>query len=156
MPYKQDIVEALSNSDALTRQIGACNTVVRSQDGKLYGFNTDVAGIVAPLEQRMTLQGAKILLVGAGGVARAAAFGLKNKGAEVFIVNRTAEKGQALARQAKAKYLKRADVAKLSFDVIINATPLGMGANGNRRWKKRNSTRNTCSTWCMCRRRRSW
>src|SRR5271165_7052088 len=129
MPYKQDIVEELSNSDPLTRQIGACNTLVRAQDGKLYGFNTDVAGIVVPLEQRMTLQGAKILVIGAGGVARAAAFGLKNKGAEVFIVNRTAEKGQALPRQAKAKYLKRADVAKMSFDVIINATPLGMGAN---------------------------
>ena len=129
MPYKQDITEVLSNSDALTRQIGACNTVVRAQDGKLYGFNTDVAGIVVPLEQRMTLPGAKILVVGAGGVARAAAFGLKNKGAEVFITNRTAENGQTLARQAKAKYMKRADVAKSSFDVIINATPLGMGSN---------------------------
>ena len=129
MPYKQEIVEALSNSDPLTRQIGACNTVVRGQDGKLYGFNTDVAGVVVPLEQRMTLQGAKILVVGAGGVARAAVFGLKNKGAEVFIVNRTPEKGQALAKLTKAKYLKRTDLAKMDFDVIINATPLGMGAN---------------------------
>jgi 3-dehydroquinate dehydratase / shikimate dehydrogenase len=129
MPYKQQIVEVLANSDELTKQIGACNTVVRAQDGKLYGFNTDVAGIVVPLEQRMTLQGAKILIVGAGGVARAAAFGLKNKGAEVFITNRTAEKGQTLARQSKTKYMKRADVAKASFDVIINATPLGMGTN---------------------------
>ena len=129
MPYKQDIVEMLSNSDALTRQIGACNTVVRAQDGKLYGFNTDVAGVVVPLEQRMTLQVAKILIVGAGGVARAAVFGLKNKGAEVFITNRTPEHGQTLARQAKAKYMKRADVAKSSFDVIINATPVGMGSN---------------------------
>jgi 3-dehydroquinate dehydratase/shikimate dehydrogenase len=129
LPYKQDIVGVLSNSDALTRQIGACNTVVRAQDGKLYGFNTDVAGVVVPLEQRMTLQDAKILIVGAGGVARAAAFGLKNKGAAVFITNRTPEHGQTLARQAKAKYMKRADVAKSSFDVIINATPVGMGGN---------------------------
>ena len=129
IPYKRDITEVLSNSDALTRQIGACNTVVRAQDGKLYGFNTDVAGVVVPLEQRMTLQGAKILVVGAGGVARAAAFGLKNKGAEVFITNRTAENGQTLARQAKAKYMKRTEVVKSSFDVIINATPLGMGSN---------------------------
>ena len=129
MPYKQNIVESLSNSDALTKQVGACNTVVRSQDAKLYGFNTDVAGVVVPLEQRITLQGAKILVVGAGGVARAAVFGLKNKGAEVFIVNRTPEKGQALAKQTKAKYVKRAELAKMSFDVIINATPLGMGSN---------------------------
>ena len=67
--------------------------------------------------------------MGAGGAARAAVFGLKNKGAEVFVTNRTAEKGQTLARQAKAKYMKRADVAKSSFDVIINATPVGMGSN---------------------------
>ncbi len=129
MPYKQDIVDALDNSDALTKQIGACNTVVRAADGKLYGFNTDVAGVVVPLEQRMHLAGARILIVGAGGVARAAAFGLKNKGAEVFLTNRTAEKGQTLARQAKVKYLKRAEVAKQSFDVIINATPVGMNGN---------------------------
>jgi 3-dehydroquinate dehydratase/shikimate dehydrogenase len=129
MPYKEDIVEALSNSDPLTRQIGACNTIVRSQDGKLYGFNTDVAGIVVPLEQRIDLAGARILIVGAGGVARAAAFGLKAKGAEVFLVNRTPEKAQALARAAKAKTVKRADLVKLEFDVIINATPVGMGSN---------------------------
>jgi 3-dehydroquinate dehydratase/shikimate dehydrogenase len=126
MPYKQEMVAALSNCDALTRQIGACNTVVRSQDGKLYGFNTDVAGIVVPLEQRLTLNGAKVLIVGAGGAARAAAFGLKNKGAEVFITNRTPEHAQTLARQSKSKYMKRTDVAKSSFDVIINATPVGM------------------------------
>ena len=129
MPYKQDIVEALENSDALTRQIGACNTLVRSLDGKLYGFNTDVAGIVIPLEQRLHLAESRILILGAGGAARAAAFGLKAKGAEVFITNRTPERGQVLARQAKAKYLKRADIAKTSFDVIINATPVGMGSN---------------------------
>ena len=127
MPYKQDILDVLENSDALTRQIGACNTVVRGAGGQLYGFNTDVAGIVVPLEQRMRLAGARVLIVGAGGAARAAAFGLKARGAEVLITNRTAEKGQTLARQSKAKYLKRAELVKQQFDVIINATPLGMG-----------------------------
>jgi 3-dehydroquinate dehydratase/shikimate dehydrogenase len=126
MPYKQEILPVLENSDPLTRQIGACNTVVRGADGKLYGFNTDVAGVIVPLEQRMTLAGARVLIVGAGGVARAAAFGLKAKGADVFITNRTVEKGQALARQSKTKYMKRADVAKQQFDVMINATPVGM------------------------------
>lgn len=129
MPYKQEILEALQNSDPLTKQIGACNTVVRGAGGQLYGFNTDVAGIVVPLEQRMHLAGARILIVGAGGAARAGAFGLKAKGAEVFLTNRTPEKAQALARQTKAKYLKRAEVAKQQFDVIINATPLGMNGS---------------------------
>ena len=130
MPYKEEIVEALSNSDPLTRQIGACNTVVRSQEGKLYGFNTDVAGIVGPLEQRMQLAGKRILVVGAGGAARAAVFGLKARNAEVFVVNRTPERAQALARQAKAKYVKRVDLVKLEFDVIVNATPVGMNGKG--------------------------
>jgi 3-dehydroquinate dehydratase/shikimate dehydrogenase len=129
MPYKEQIVAALSNSDPLTRQIGACNTVVRGQDGKLYGFNTDVAGIVGPLEQRMTLAGKRVLVVGAGGAARAAVFGIKARGAEVFLTNRTPETAQAIARQAKAKFVKRAELAKLNFDVIVNATPLGMNGN---------------------------
>jgi 3-dehydroquinate dehydratase/shikimate dehydrogenase len=127
MPYKEEMVQHLDNSDALTQKTGACNTVVRAQGGKLYGFNTDVAGIVQPLEQRMNLSEAKVLVLGAGGAARAAVFGLRARGAEVFILNRTPAPAQKLARQAKAKSIKRADLKKLSFDVIINATPVGMG-----------------------------
>ena len=79
-----------------------------------------------PLERRLQLKGAKILVMGAGGAARAAVFGLKDKGAEIFILNRTAEAAQKLARQAKAKTFKREQMAKTNFDVIINATPAGM------------------------------
>lgn len=127
MPHKQAILRHLDNTDTQTAKIGACNTVVRSQDGKLYGFNTDTAGVVSPLEQRIALQGARILVLGAGGAARAAVFGLKERGAELFILNRNAEAGQKLARQAKARTLKRANLKKMDFDVIINATPVGMG-----------------------------
>jgi 3-dehydroquinate dehydratase/shikimate dehydrogenase len=127
MPYKQAIVEHLDNTDAHTAKIGACNTVVRGQDGKLYGFNTDIVGIVRPLEQRLTLENAKVLVIGAGGAARAAVFGLKERGAEIWILNRTAIKAQKLARQAKAHVIKRADLRKTAFDIIINATPVGMG-----------------------------
>jgi 3-dehydroquinate dehydratase / shikimate dehydrogenase len=126
MPYKQAILPYLDNTDAHTAKIGACNTVVRGQDGKLYGFNTDIAGILRPLEQRITIQDAKVLVLGAGGAARAAVFGLKERGAEVWILNRTSAKGQKLARQAKARTIKRADLKKVAFDVIINATPVGM------------------------------
>jgi 3-dehydroquinate dehydratase/shikimate dehydrogenase len=127
MPYKQAIISHLDNTDSHTTKIGACNTVVRAQDGKLYGFNTDAAGVVRPLEQRITIEGAKILILGAGGAARAAVFGLKERGAEVYILNRHAEKGKKLARQARARSAKRSDLKKLAFDVIINATPVGMG-----------------------------
>ena len=127
MPYKQAMLPYLDNTDAHTAKIGACNTVVRGQDGKFYGFNTDVAGVVRPLEQRLAIANAKVLVLGAGGAARAAVFGLKERGAEVWILNRTSAKAQKLARQAKARSIKRADLRKIAFDVIINATPVGMG-----------------------------
>jgi 3-dehydroquinate dehydratase/shikimate dehydrogenase len=127
MPYKQAILPHLDNTDAHTAKVGACNTVVRGQEGKLYGFNTDIAGVIRPLEQRLTIEKAKVLVLGAGGAARAAVFGLKERGAEVWILNRTSVKAQKLARQAKARTIKRADLRKIAFDVIINATPVGMG-----------------------------
>jgi 3-dehydroquinate dehydratase/shikimate dehydrogenase len=129
MPFKQDILPFLENTDPLTAKIDACNTVLRAQDGKLYGFNTDVAGITVPLERRMPLKGAKVLLLGAGGSARAAAFGLKEKGAEVHILNRTAETAAKLAKQAGAKVIKRELLAKTAFDIVINSTPVGMAGN---------------------------
>ena len=128
MPYKQAILPYLDNADSHTNKVGACNTVVRAQDGKLYGFNTDTSGVVRPLERRLsTLEGAKILVLGAGGAARAAVYGLKERGAEVYILNRSTATGQKLARSARARSVKRQDLKKLSFDVIINATPIGMG-----------------------------
>ena len=128
MPYKEAILPHLDNTDSHTTKIGACNTVVRAQDGKLYGFNTDTSGVVRPLERRLsTLQDAKILVLGAGGAARAAVFGLKERGAEVFILNRSLAPAQKLARRAHARSVKRADLKKYAFDVIVNATPVGMG-----------------------------
>ena len=128
MPYKEVILPHLDNTDSHTTKIGACNTVVRAQDGKLYGFNTDAAGIVRPLERRLnTLEGARILVIGAGGAARAAVFGLKERGCEVYILNRSLAAAKKLAHQARARIMKRPDLKKLAFDVIINATPVGMG-----------------------------
>jgi len=129
MPFKQSILKHLQKTDPLSEKIGALNTVVRSQEGKLYGFNTDVAAIVRPLEKRLALKNAKILVIGAGGAARAAVFGLRDKGAEVFIFNRTLLTAQKLAREAKAKTVKREQLVKSNFDVILNATPIGMAGS---------------------------
>lgn len=126
MPLKETILKHLEKTDPISAQVGACNTIVRSQEGKLYGFNTDVAAIVRPLEKRLALKGAKVLVLGAGGAARAAVFGLAAKGAEVHILNRTSQTAQKLAREAKAKTIRREHVAKSRFDVILNATPVGM------------------------------
>jgi 3-dehydroquinate dehydratase / shikimate dehydrogenase len=129
MPYKEQVLKHLDKSDPWTAKVGACNTLVRSQDGNLYGFNTDVNGVVRPLEIRIRLQGARILVLGAGGAARAAVFGLKERGADVSILNRTAAAAQKLAKQARAKAINRTMLKKLEFDVIINATPAGMEGN---------------------------
>ena len=128
MPLKQDIIAHLEQTDPLSAKIGAVNTI-RLLDGKLYGFNTDVQGIINPLEKRMQIRGAKVLVLGAGGAARAAVFGLKDRGAEVFLLNRTPETAQKLARQAGAKTCKKEALAKTAFDVIVNATPIGMAGN---------------------------
>jgi 3-dehydroquinate dehydratase/shikimate dehydrogenase len=126
MPLKQEVLPHLANMDAQTARIGACNTLRTGADGKLYGFNTDVAGVIRPLEKRMKLKGSRILVVGAGGAARAAVFGLVEQGAEVFVTNRTHDKAVALARKAHAKSLKQDVLAKNRFDAIINTTPCGM------------------------------
>jgi len=126
MPYKEQIVQHLDNMDTFTEKTGACNTVIRAQDGKLYGFNTDVFGVLRPLEQRVVLPNARILVIGAGGAARAAVFGLRERNAQVFITNRSSAAGQKLAKQSRAKFIPRAALRKMDFDVIINATPVGM------------------------------
>lgn len=132
MPYKEEIIGALEKTDPTTAQVGACNTVVRAQDGRLFGFNTDVSGLVGALEQtNLDLQTAKVLVLGAGGAAKSAVFGSRAKGAEVYILNRTPAEAQKLARKAHAKTIKRTDLVKMEFDVIINATPVGMGGNGS-------------------------
>ncbi len=133
MPHKQAILPHLEHTDPLSAKIGAVNTVLRvvspGEKPKLYGFNTDVQGITVPLEKRITLKGAKILVLGAGGSARAAVFGLRDKGAEIFILNRNAETAAKLAKQSGAKVMKREALAKSTFDAIINATPVGMAGN---------------------------
>ena len=134
MPLKQEVLPHLANPVSrghvpLTHRIGACNTLRIASDGKIVGFNTDVDGVVRPLEKRLRLKGARIAVLGAGGAARAAVFGLVEQGAEVFVVNRTHEKAIALARQAKAKALKHEVFAKNKFDVLINSTPCGMAGS---------------------------
>ena len=131
MPLKQEVLPYLANPvikgvKSLTHRIGACNTLRVGADGSIVGFNTDVDGVVRPLEKRLRLRGAKIAVLGAGGAARAAVFGLVEQGAEVFIVNRTHETAVELAKEAKAKALKHEAFAKEHFDVLINSTPCGM------------------------------
>ncbi|MGH9468341.1 MAG: shikimate dehydrogenase [Terriglobales bacterium] len=127
-PYKSEILALLERVDPLGAAVGAVNTIVRSQ-GKFYGYNTDVAGVLEPLGQALPLRGAKILVLGAGGAARAAVFGLRSQGAHVSIFNRSRPRAEALAKAAKAKVVKRADLKKLEWQAIVHATPVGQYPN---------------------------
>jgi 3-dehydroquinate dehydratase/shikimate dehydrogenase len=129
IPFKRDVPPLLDHIDALASQVGACNTIARSPDGKLIGYNTDVAGVVRPLERRLALPGARILVLGAGGAARAAAFGLTRQGAHVFLWNRTHARAEQLASDAGASAITRAQIPTIPFDAIVNATPAGMSGH---------------------------
>jgi len=129
MPLKQKVLPYLANVDPLTAKLGACNTIRTGADGKLYGFNTDVAGVIRPLEKRMTLKGASVLVLGAGGAARAAVYGLAEKGATVFIWSRKEAAARELATLAGATSISRQQIRATHFDVLINATPCGMTGN---------------------------
>jgi 3-dehydroquinate dehydratase/shikimate dehydrogenase len=129
MPLKQKVLPYLANMDPLTAKLGACNTIRTGADGKLYGFNTDVAGVVRPLEKRMTLKGASVLVLGAGGAARAAVYGLAEKGAKVFLWSRKEAAACELAASAGATCVSRRQIRATEFDILINATPCGMTGN---------------------------
>ncbi len=128
MPFKQAILPLLDYVDPLAARVGACNTVIRTASGQLHGYNTDVAGITTPLEKQLgaNLKNARVLVLGAGGAARAAVFGLRDKDAEVWILNRTASTAAALAAEADARVADASMLNSVNFDVLVNATPAGM------------------------------
>lgn len=130
MPLKQAVCPMLDRIDALAARIGAVNTVRRDVDGTLTGFNTDAAGIVEPLKARLALRGARVLVLGAGGAARAAVFACMHEGAEVSVLNRTHGAAVALADEAGARALQGVELeTQPKFDVLIQATPAGMRGN---------------------------
>lgn len=126
IPHKVSVVTMLDHVEQTARDIGAVNTVV-NDSGKLKGYNTDWLGIVTPLERRIKLKGKTVAVIGAGGAARAAVFGLRKKGANVLIYNRTKSKADILAKASNAQAKTMNEIEKIKeVDVIINTTPLGM------------------------------
>lgn len=103
VPYKSEVLPFLKEIDSLAEQIGAVNTLVRVEGG-YKGYNTDMPGLYrAMCEDGIGLEGEKVLILGAGGVARAVALLCAEKGAgEIIILNRTLEKAQAIAEEVNA------------------------------------------------------
>jgi len=130
LPHKHAIMRYLDDCDALAAKIGAVNTVLVRRH-KLYGYNTDYAGVLEALEGRIGLVGSRILLFGAGGAARAAGFALAEAGASVFVCARRPARARALARAIGGQAISRRQLRREFFDAIINATPVGMFPRAN-------------------------
>jgi 3-dehydroquinate dehydratase / shikimate dehydrogenase len=130
IPHKEKILNYLDGCDPLAERIGAVNTVVVRTGGRLYGYNTDYVGVLRSLEHRLRLAGSRVLLFGAGGAARAAAFALTQAGSIVCVSARRIERARALARAVGGQVVPRSDLRREYFDAIVNCTPVGMFPKG--------------------------
>jgi 3-dehydroquinate dehydratase / shikimate dehydrogenase len=134
IPHKEAVVPLLSRSDKAVERTGACNTAIE-QDGRWVGYNTDYRAAMTVLEDALggprsdglsPLVDKQVLILGAGGVARAIAFGLVRRGAGVGICNRNDERALKLAEEASCRAVSWGMRAGTMCDILINCTPVGM------------------------------
>jgi 3-dehydroquinate dehydratase/shikimate dehydrogenase len=135
IPHKEEILQKVQKVDDATHEIGACNTVVLKDD-RAYGYNTDYMAAMASLdrafggdESQSGLRGKTVLLLGAGGAARAIGVGLQRRGAETVIASRTIERADELGRLLKAKSIGWGQRHMVKADLVVNCTPVGMHPN---------------------------
>ena len=135
IPHKEEIQQYIDKHDEASQEIGACNTVV-FKDGKRYGYNTDYRAAMSSLdrmfggdEQNSALKGKTVLLLGAGGAARAIGVGLARRRADLVIASRTAERADELAHFLKAKSIAWGLRHNVKAELIVNCTPVGMHPN---------------------------
>jgi len=125
MPFKQEIIKYLDVVTPEVESIGACNTVV-NVNGKLSGYNTDYRGAMQAIEECSVVKTLhRAVIIGAGGVARAIAYGLKEKGLDVYIAGRNANSSSKLVEDLKLSgsvpLEKQGDI---KADLVVNATPI--------------------------------
>jgi len=133
IPHKESVLPFLDDVDHTARKIGAINTIA-NQNGKLIGYNTDCMAAVMGLECSLkesndTLNNKKVSIIGAGGAARAIAFGLKEKGCNITIYNRTLERAEKLSHDVKCRFESLEAIHNLDSDILINTTSIGMFPN---------------------------
>jgi 3-dehydroquinate dehydratase / shikimate dehydrogenase len=119
MPLKEAVIPCLDEICPEAKRIGAVNTLV-FDEGRVKGFNTDSLGALNAIENKTSVSGKKMLIIGAGGAAAAVAFEAKKRGADVFIYNRTFEKGRKLADRLGCHPVS--DIHG-GFDIYANCTP---------------------------------
>ncbi len=126
-PHKVEVMSHLDWVESHALAIGAVNTVVK-HEGKLKGYNTDWTGVTRSFEKHgIGLSGKRTLVLGAGGASRAVIYGLKSRGGKVTIFNRSVDKAKQLAKEFACDVLTEPTSSAISkFDILFNATPLGM------------------------------
>jgi len=128
LPHKEAIIPFLDELSDEARAIGAVNTIV-NRAGLLVGLNTDAPGFLKSLEEaKIAYKHKRVLLLGAGGAARAIAYALKKGGAKVLVHNRTTERAERLAEELGVGFLSDAALshALKTCDVLVNTTTVGM------------------------------
>jgi shikimate dehydrogenase len=125
IPHKEKVMHLLDEVDPVATRIGAVNTITRKDD-KLIGRNTDWLGATRALEEESNLQGAQVVLLGAGGSARAIGFGLLERGATLVLCSRTESRGRSLADDLGCSWVSLTEAEELSGNILVNATSVGM------------------------------
>jgi shikimate dehydrogenase/3-dehydroquinate dehydratase type I len=125
IPFKVAVMEYLDDIDDDALKIGAVNTIINS-NGRLTGCNTDWRGLILTLKEAMPVKGKTFVIIGAGGTARAAAYGIMNEGGFPVIANRTPEKGKILSGKLNCPFYSLAEIGRIKADCLINTTPVGM------------------------------
>lgn len=125
IPHKVEVIRYLDEVDEDARKIGAVNTIIH-EGGKLKGANTDWRGIVLTLQKAMDIKGKTFAVLGAGGTAQAAIFGILREGGLPLVVNRTEDKGLRLALTWGCPFESLARIGRVKADCLINTTPVGM------------------------------
>jgi shikimate dehydrogenase len=145
IPFKTTVMSYLDEVDESSLSIGAVNTILHDDQGRLKGYNTDWIGLIRDLKESLEIGGKTFAILGAGGAARAVVFGILREGGIPLIVNRTIEKGEEMARDFACPFHPLSDIGKVTADCLINTTPVGMapdsekspvvkGILGNFRW----------------------
>jgi len=127
MPFKADVVPYLDEASEEVTCLGVANTIIQRQQ-RLLGYNTDVDGVRYALKH-LSLSQKNVLVIGAGGAARALAYYLHQQQANLYWLNRTPEKLEALISLFGGKVADQESIRKLPFDLIVNTTPVGMHAH---------------------------
>ena len=123
IPHKQAALALADTASGAAREIGAANTLTFERDGAINADNTDAPGLIAALGERWDPAGRRVLVLGAGGAARAAVWALLRAGAaDVAVWNRTPERARALAGELGGRAVEEPAPA----EIVVNCTSVGL------------------------------